>query len=318
MIVICSSINYRQLLKAFIFLMLIAEILISAGSCKKATDDLYTDNDAPYYDKAPSVKVRSYVNRLFIDLIGREPLDTEMEAETAALMVANVNDSVRALLISKLMTNATFRDGDTAYALAYNKRIYELGKIRFLEGVSDGQLRDQASIYRQNAVSDSLGNNLPGYEVNMVKYTGIMDVLLSASRYMDGSNTLSEQFAAMISCDIYDIINMNTFNFVNACFDDLFFRFPSEAEFNTGYSMVEDNVPGTLFSNTGETKADFIRIITQSAECRQGVIIWSYTTLLARDPSSQELDLELQKFGVDSDLKALQKRILISDEYGDF
>ena len=305
-------------MKALIVLILFAGILFSTGSCKKTTDDLYADNDAPYFDKVPSVKVRNYVNRMFIDLIGREPLDSEMEAETAALMVANVNDSVRTLLITKLMADYTFRDGDTSYALAYHKRIYELGKIRFLEGVSEGQLRDQASIYRQNAISDSLGNNLPGYEENTIKYDEIMNVLLSSSRYQNGSNTLSEQFAAMISCDIYDIINMNTFNFVNACFGDLFFRFPSEAEFNTGFNMVEDNIPGTLFSNTGETKADFIRIMTQSAECRQGVIIWSYNTLLARDPSSQELDLELQKYGVDTDLKALQKRILISDEYGNF
>ena len=111
---------------------------------------------------------------------------------------------------------------------------------------------------------------------------------------------------------------MNTFNFVNACFDDLFFRFPSSSEFQISYAMVEDNAAGNLFGNPGSTKADFIRIMTESLECRQGVIIWSYITLLARHPTSEEMDLELQKFGVDADLKALQKRLLTNNEYANF
>ena len=37
---------------------------------------------------------------------------------------------------------------------------------------------------------------------------------------------------------------MNTFNFVNAAFDNLLFRYPTQNEFNNSYFMIEDNQLG--------------------------------------------------------------------------
>ena len=288
------------------------------ASCKKDVVEVIPDNDAPYYSKISSVKVRNYVNRLFIDLLGREPLDSEMNAETAALQETNVSTQARETLINKLMTDSIFRDGDTSYTLAYHKRIYELGKIRFLEGVSEALLIDQAIINKSDAYSDSLAGNIPGYEEKMQAYNKIVTVLNSREAYQKGYITIMQMSSYMCNNDFYDIINMNSFNFVNACFDDLYFRFPTQSEFQIGYNMVEDNVPGALFGVTGQTKADFIQILTNNNECVQGIIIWSYKTLLARDPTSLEMSKELLNFGVNKDLKALQKRILVTNEYANF
>jgi hypothetical protein len=157
-----------------------------------------------------------------------------------------------------------------------------------------------------------------GYEENMAKYARMVSILNSRSYYQSGQIDLFSVYASMVDNSIYDIINMNTFNFVNACFDDLFFRFPTSAEFQIGFSMVEDNTPGSLFGAPGQNRADFVRILTQSNECKLGVVIWAYNTLLARNPTSTEMELEMQQFGADSDLKALQKRILITNEYANF
>ncbi len=46
-------------------------------SCKKDIE-IIADNDAPYYGELPTLLLENYVNRLYIDLIGREPLDAEM------------------------------------------------------------------------------------------------------------------------------------------------------------------------------------------------------------------------------------------------
>ena len=286
--------------------------------CKKDEAQIFTDNDAPYYDKVPSVKVRNYVNRLFIDLLGREPLDAEMDQETATLQADNVSKVSREALINKLMQDDTFRDGDTSYTLTYHKRLHELAKIRFIDGIADEELRGQASINRSDAISDSLSGNMVGYEENMAKYARMVSILNSRSYYQSGQIDLFSVYASMVDNSIYDIINMNTFNFVNACFDDLFFRFPTSAEFQIGFSMVEDNTPGSLFGAPGQNRADFVRILTQSNECKLGVVIWAYNTLLARNPTSTEMELEMQQFGADSDLKALQKRILITNEYANF
>jgi hypothetical protein len=304
------------MIKGFQLGILLISLLIVG--CKKDEAQIFTDNDAPYYDKVPSVKVRNYVNRLFIDLLGREPLDVEMDQETATLQADNVSKTSREALINKLMQDNEFRDGDTSYTLTYHKRLHELAKIRFIEGIADEELRGQASINRSDAISDSLSGNMVGYEENMAKYAKMVSILNSRSYYQSGQIDLFSVYASMVDNSIYDIINMNTFNFVNACFDDLFFRFPTSAEFQIGFSMVEDNTPGSLFGAPGQNRADFVRILTQSNECKLGVVVWVYNTLLARNPTSTEMELEMQKFGTDSDLKALQKRILITNEYANF
>ncbi len=287
-------------------------------SCKKESSDLYTNNTPPAYNSVSSVKVRNFVNRTYIDLIGREPTDAEMDLQTAAVQSGNANAEARAALVDKLMTDTTFRDGDTSYTLAYHKRLYDLGKIRFLDGVSEAQLIQQAGIYRSNAISDSLSGNTSGYEEDMGRYHLMENVLLSATRYMAGEITLQQQYAAMINNAIYDIINMNSFNFVNASFNDLFYRFPSAAEFDIAYNMVESNIAGVLFNSSGENKTEYVSLITQSRECREGTIIWAFQTYLGRNPSSAEIYDEMLLFGQDNDLKALQKRLIITNEYANF
>ena len=304
------------MMKVFQLGMTLISLLIAG--CKKDELQIFTDNDAPYYDKVPSVKVRNYVNRLFIDLLGREPLDAEMDQETATLQADNVSKISREALINKLMQDDTFRDGDTSYILTYHKRLHELAKIRFIEGISDESLRESAGIERFGAYSDSLAGNMVGFEEKMAKYNRLVSILNSRSEYQNQAIDLYTVFARMVDNQVYDVINMNTFNFVNACFDDLFFRFPSSAEFQIGFSMVEDNTAGSLFGQPGQNRPDFVRILTQSNECKLGVVIWAYNTLLARNPTSTEMELEMQKFGLDKDLKALQKRILITNEYANF
>ena len=49
--------------------------LIGLLSCKKDIE-IINDNDAPYYGEIPTLLLENYVNRLYIDLLGREPLDT--------------------------------------------------------------------------------------------------------------------------------------------------------------------------------------------------------------------------------------------------
>ena len=309
------SMRLSSFFSPFIVLLL---VLCLPLACKKASSDYYTDNDAPAYSKVPSVKVRNFVNRAFIDLIGREPTDEEMEYNTGTVQADNASKAAREALVDRLMTDTTFRSGDTSYTMAYHKRIYDLGKIRFLEGVSEYQLGQQAMIFRSSALSDSLGGNSSGYEESMLKYQRMVDLIESSSRYFKGEITIEQQYAAMLNNAIYDLINMNSFNFVNACFSDLFYRFPSAAEFTIAYAMVEDNAPGQLFSSTGQNKDEFVALITNSRECREGIIVWCYQTLLARNPSSAELYDELLVFGQDNNLKALQKRLIASDEYANF
>jgi hypothetical protein len=245
-------------------------------------------------------------------------LDAEMEAETATLQAEKLSLEAREALINKLMQDETFRDGDTSYTLAYHKRVYELLKIRFVEGVSDDGLRGFYNIARQDALSDSLSGNMAGYELNTIRANRMLQILNIPAGFMAGTMSVANINTLLIDNEVYDIINMNSFNFVNACFDDLFFRFPTQAEFQIAYNIVEDNIPGTLFGVTAQDRPGFVQLMTSSNEAKSGTIQWVYNTLLARNPSSSEMDLELQRFSQDGDFSALQRRILVTNEYANF
>ena len=47
---------------------------------------------------------------------------------------------------------------------------------------------------------------------------------------------------------IYDLINMGSFNFVNAAFDDVYGRKPSSDEFNRSFKIIEKNIPTFIFN----------------------------------------------------------------------
>ena len=53
-------------------------VLVLFASCRKESQRIVPETPVPYYAGIPTVLVENYVNRLFIDLIGREPIDSEM------------------------------------------------------------------------------------------------------------------------------------------------------------------------------------------------------------------------------------------------
>ena len=78
-----------------------------ATSCDK-DPEIIGDNDAPHYDEISTLLVRNYVNRVYIDLIGREPLDVEMEADVEFLKANDLAHSARDSIIIKLQTDTSF------------------------------------------------------------------------------------------------------------------------------------------------------------------------------------------------------------------
>ena len=122
----------------------------------------------------------------------------------------------------------------------------------------------------------------------------------------------------MIDNGVYDYINMNTFNFVNASFDNYFWRYPTQEEFWAGFWMVENNEPQIIFQQSGSNKTDYIHILISTNEFLEGNIIWAYKLAVARDPSTQEVSNLIWSFAQDMDLKSVQRKIMITDEYAGF
>ena len=275
-------------------------ILLIAISCQKETVHV-PDNDAPIINNVPAIKIENYINRIFIDLIGREPFDSEMANELQKLKEGNLSKESREILIEKLQTNTGFIEGDTSYAQAYHQHLYNLAKIRCIEGASDAQITEFIN-----------GSSDPAAIVRLQL------VLSSRKDLQDGLITYNEVLGRMVYNLIYDEINMNTFNFVNATFDNLLWRFPTNAEFQEGYEMVEYNNSATIFGQIGQNKTDYTNIISNSREIYEGMIIWVFQQILARPPSTEETAALLEDFINHKDIKTIQRQIMVTDEYANF
>ena len=123
----------------YIFLFLIGLL-----SCKKDIE-IINDNDAPYYGEIPTLLLENYVNRLYIDLLGREPLDVEMENDVQFLRDKDITLESRGDLIIKLQTDTNFIEGDSSYKFAYYHRMYDMIKVRLIEGASNNYIGSELS-----------------------------------------------------------------------------------------------------------------------------------------------------------------------------
>ncbi|HOY27850.1 MAG TPA: hypothetical protein PLR96_02680 [Flavobacteriales bacterium] len=292
--------------------MLLGALLLT--SCNKDRE-VVPDNQAPDHFGVPTVITENYVNRLFIDLLGREPLDVEMQAEVAALESAGLSSASRIALVDKLMMSTAALADDSSYRNKYHTRQYELFKSLCLEGASDEVIDGFIANAQQQALDDSLSGNGAGLNAANSALGRLLAVKRSRTEYRDGLITINEVMRRMLLNAVYDEINMNSFNYVNATFDNLLGRFPTNAEFTVAYAMVDAGQAGLLFGQSGQNKGDYAAILTSSAEGHEGLIGWCYRTFLGRAPSSAEVFALLPGFLVDHDLKRVQRSILITDEY---
>lgn len=276
-------------------------MLISSSSCTKQETIIVPDNDSPSINNVPAIRIENYINRLFIDLIGREPLDSELATEVDALKNQQLVKTARISLINKLQSDTNPIASDTSYAHAYHKQLYRLSKVRCLDGAGDEVLQS----FRDFADTDS-------------DYQRLQRVLDSRLDWQQDRITYNELLARMIYNNLYDELNMNTFNFINASFDNLYWRSPTDAEFAAGFKMVEDNVSATLLGQVGQNKGDYVEIISTSREMYEGIIIWVYQQALARRPDTQETAALLENFIDHKDIKIIQQEVLSSDEYANF
>ena len=279
---------------------------------------LVPDNNPPYYNEVPDVLIDNYVNRLFIDLIGREPLDSEMEIERTNLKNGGLSMEARGALIDKLMTDTTWIEGDTSYMNAYYHRFYEISKVRLIEGASISEIMEFVGPLEFSVHIDSINEDIYGMETAQAELDKLYDLIHAEKDYMNGLIDINECCARMIDNAVYDQINMNTFNFVNASFDNLLWRYPTTVEFQIGYDMIEHNTSGVLFGQPGQNKEDYINILTHSRAFYEGMIIWAYSTLLAREPYDYETEALMQDFYYTGNFQKVQKAIMITDEYAHF
>jgi hypothetical protein len=241
-----------------------------------------------------------------------------MLSDVQFLRDADVTLESRDSLIYKLQFDTTYIEGDSSYRFAYFHRTYEMIKVRLLEGVSNAYIGQDLSDHYQSYVVDSVNGNMLDAYKKLLNYHKLNDVLKAELEYYNDEIEIDEMHRRMIYNSVYDDINMNTFNYINAAFDNLLFRYPTPYEFAEVYLMINDNTAQIVLGGSGNNKESFSYIICASREFYEGVIIWAYGTLLAREPSTQEIDFLMQSFYQNHDFQWVQRQIMQTDEYAHF
>ena len=292
--------------------------IVFLASCNKTEDILIPNNTPPDYKSVPTIKVENYVNRAFIDLLGREPTEVERMQYTNYLKLHELSMASRDTMLRELVFDANYRVGDSSYNHACFQRIYDLSKARFLEGASDGDIGQQIGILEFSITISRLNGDSVGVYAAKDAQKRFRDILESRWKYRLGIISYGEMCAYMINNPIYDQINMNSFNFVNASFDDLFQRQPVKDEFNAAYDIIDKNIPRQIFGNWAANKNEYLSVLTNTAEFYEAQIRWMYYVLLQREANTQEVINLFGNYSRTKNLQDVQIQIIKTDEYAQF
>lgn len=298
--------------------LLIALAVLTFTSCKKTEEQEFTGNEALVPHRVSTIRVENYVNRVFIDLIGRSPLPEELQWGVEMLRSDKLSARVRLDLVTFLQTDTAYREGDISYKDKYYQRIYDIVKSRMCEGAADVEFTRYIGLAEQSIRIGRIEGDSIAVFRGLEQQRRNAEVVESRLAYMRGEITLNEMFARMLNNNVYDVINMNTFNFVNASFDDLFYRFPTQTEFGIAYGIIDRNEVGTLFGGFASNKREYCDLLCHSAEFYEGIINWTYLSLMGREASTQEVHNLYADLVATSNFQELQQKIMVTDEYADF
>ena len=290
-----------------------AALMTLASSCGPKTYN-FEDNPVPPYEGVPSIIVDAYVNRMWIDLFGREPLSDEREEVRAELRAGELSIAARKALIDRVRSTASeSHDYPSTY---YHKLTLDLN-ARFLQGASMEQIADLEQDYRGFASQDSANGDMLLYQF----WTQEADKLSAIPENRDrfrleeiDFGTLSKTFAFN---GLYDEINMNSFNFINATFDDFYSRFPTIEEYENAFAVIEYGEAVGVMGSAAFDKDSYLEALIANPEFNEGTIRWAFKLLLSREPSTAEVLVHLETLGAAGDFRLLQREILSSDEYAD-
>ncbi len=177
-----------------IHLLIFGVVLTTAFGCRP-DEFVYSDNPVPHYDEISTILVKNYVNRMYIDLIGREPTDTEMDRDVVLLEGDTLSPEVRLAVINTLVSGTDSLDG-TTYRTLYYEKLYTDLKARFLEGASDAVLNERYGLARSMAVNDSLNGNWAGYSMNQAQRRAVPCRARMPSRYGAAGNRCARSVCA--------------------------------------------------------------------------------------------------------------------------
>lgn len=286
-------------------LAVLAAVILGCKLDPLHEDLLVENNTPPPFDGVSNVQLRTYVNKMYIDLLGRGPTQPELDVAMTTLADGDYEPEAREAVVAGLQE-------DPEWAKNYDA----LTKARMLNGVDSLLIQSQiqafeTTIQNKLAIGDTLlAFYLEGLQNDLV-------LLLTSDRELrDGTIDIGEFHRRHLINQFYDEINMGSENFVRATFENFFHRQPTEEELVQSVHMV-DGQNAYVFLTDGNSKREFAEIVVRVPSYYEGLVVEAYRNLLARDPYSVEMAqaVALQE---DGDYHRVQRTVIISEEYAGF
>lgn len=287
------------------YLLPLVAFILALSACKKDDSNLTTvPVEEVKDDNQISVVVReSYVNRMYIDLLGRKPDETELAQALNLLKLNNSSIAQRTKVVDIILAQPEYYD-----------RLYVFNKQQYLNGAEEGELeRGYTTAMNQYNTAKQQGNEALA-AVLLARAEAYTLLLSIPDDLKSGTITDQEMHMRMVENQIYDQINMGVANFTFAVFESFLFRAPTESEWDNAQRMCNGQSK-TLFGRSGSNKHDFVVIVFNSDHYWEGRVIDAYLRFVNRQPATVELYEKTVDIKQTEDFKALFKSILISDEY---
>lgn len=281
-------------LPQFIFLLFLTY------ACTKKEELIIYGNVPPPENTVSNVIRENYINKTYISLLGRKPTETEYLSARQKLASYELKKSDREAFLEEVMAKPE-----------YYRRMYDLARAEYLNNSDSLEIQTFIDVFNQ-FLSDTSYQAL--WSAIQEERDKLINLKNTPVDFTNGIIDIKGVYKRIVNNYIYDQINMGTENFVISMFQHFMFRYPSSQELEDGKKMV-DGFYSYLFYQEGNTKDDFIRIFFDSDAYYEGRVRDLYKRFLFREATVLELKEGTNLYKSTDNYKALQKAILISDEF---
>lgn len=280
--------------------LLLLFVSVAIFSCKKDGEILIEGNTAPPDATISNVVKENYVNKVYISLLGRKPLASELASGQSILSQHNLSVADRGQLLDAVLLKP-----------GYNQRLYDISVATLMNNLDTAQITQNIYVYGLLLTDSQYIAIWPQLVIEKKK---LEDLKLSVTHLNAGTINVIGLHKRCIGNSFYDDINMGTENFVVSMFQHFLYRYPTDEELAHAKNMV-DGFEDVVFLQTGYNKEDFITIFFASNNYFEGQVRDLYLRYLFREPNSVETSTRSTKYKNSLDYKQLQKDILSTDEY---
>jgi hypothetical protein len=269
-------------------------------ACTKVNIEVIDGNAAPPDSTIETVVLENYINKLYIGLLGRKPLDEELDESLEILRQNNASFENR-----EKMVNTVFeKEG-------YYQRIFDIAFSDLLSSVDTGYFVFLSYDYAKLLETLTDPNAIEALNGELEEIQAVLNILVD---FQENGLRVTDMYKRLVDNDPYDEINMGTENFILSLFQYFLNRYPTDSELENATLMINGN-SSVLFYEEGDSKDDFIKIFFNQHEYYEGQVMALYERYLYRKPDSEEMTLLANSYKTSEDYQALQRAILITEEY---